>query len=156
MVFFLFVIGALLAGMASIAFAATGVSSGLFSSRVLAPFAIGLAWILPVGLALHLRAGTTVFDKRIGYCWTGRTDEGRDGNAPKNAVELREIYALQIIFRAAPGGPGKGFRLTRELNLVLKSGNRLGVLVEADHGRIRKWASILAELLGTPVWDATG
>lgn len=97
------------------------------------------------------------FDKNYGYFWKGRTVEAGmpfDPSNLKEAVKLNDIHALQIIHEWISGS-GKGNRPFKsyELNLVLNSGERVGVI---DHGNIKRLledANLLSQFLGVPLWN---
>ncbi|MDF7798708.1 hypothetical protein P4C99_04495 [Pontiellaceae bacterium B1224] len=95
-----------------------------------------------------------VFDGRSGYFWKGRQTpmEVMNRDELKCFSELDNIHALQLISEFCRSD--KNSYLSYELNLVLKSGDRLNVF---DHGHLhhaRADADKLAQFLGLPLWDA--
>ena len=98
----------LLQGMAVfIGFAVFRVSSGKFSfsPSAILPLLVGL--VIPIVGCTMLYSSTIpiVLDRRKGFFWKGRKapDEVSDRYALKNAAELREIHAIQLIAGNAPG-----------------------------------------------------
>lgn len=98
-----------------------------------------------------------IFDKNYHYYWRGfrkpTDDPYRDKSAP-----LDEIYALQVIkeqciSRSRNGGTRRTY-FSYELNLVLKTGDRLNVTDHGGYEALRKDAQVLSEFLGCPLWDA--
>ena len=133
---------------------------GFFATLTSIVSGLAYFWILAVTLVLFaggwylLYSFMTpiVFDKRTGLFWNNRKTQKEvlDWNSLENATNLGEIYALQLI--TCRGGR----YISPELNLVLKNGARLHVVVyPVNQGRLRKDASILAGFLGVPLWDAT-
>jgi hypothetical protein len=119
------------------------------------PLLIGLVFSLAGGFLLY--AGTTpvVFDKRKGYFWKGRKapDEVLDRKTLKHYAMLADIHALQLLSELC-SGPKTGSYYRYELNLVLKDGKRINVVVRGDKNKLRDEASALSTFLGKPVWDA--
>lgn len=89
-----------------------------------------------------------VFDKQEGYFWKGRGKPPFDEKTVKSAVPLERIYALQLLVSG-----GSEFQ-TYELNLVLKDGNRVGVVCHGNVGALQADAKTLADFFGVLVWDA--
>jgi hypothetical protein len=96
-----------------------------------------------------------VFDKVHSYYWKGNYDpRAINPDNEKYFVRLKEIYALQIISERVTGSKGSSYG-SYELNLILKSGQRVNVV---DHGNIdnlRSDAKIIASFLNVPIWDGT-
>jgi hypothetical protein len=125
-----------------------------FSPSALMPLLGGLVFAIAGGALLYSGTTPIVFDKQKGFFWKGRKapDEVAVRYALANATELREIHALQLIAGSYASSDPRYRR--HELNLVLKSGERLHVVVLPNVIDLRREASILAGFLRTPVWDA--
>ncbi len=107
----------------------------------------GLAWLL-----FHAWSIPIVFDKEKGYFWRGRKvpSPSTVQTDAKRYAALEEIYALQLI---KPPWLGRRKSIIYELNLVLRSGDRVHVLVHRSKKRLRSYASDLSAFLQVPVWD---
>ncbi|MEM6296514.1 MAG: hypothetical protein AAGA54_34930 [Myxococcota bacterium] len=110
-----------------------------------------------VGLLLWRHVDTPrVFDASVGYFWVGERPKRGDKTGETRA-RFSDVHALQIIEKEAVSfgrsenqvGDNRSF----ELNLVMRDGGRVGVLV--DGSAPRRTAGILGQFLGVPVWDAT-
>ncbi|MBN2163811.1 MAG: hypothetical protein JXR25_12425 [Pontiellaceae bacterium] len=94
------------------------------------------------------------FDQAHGFFWKGPLSP-RDAMQPdevKCHCRLIDIHALQLISELCSGDKSSFY--SYELNLILKSGERINVF---DHGSLkaaRADAHTLAEYLGCPLWDA--
>jgi len=139
----------------------TGFSSGtlpLNEGRALSfllPLFIGLVFACVGGCMLYFGASPSVFDKRRGDFWRGRTVPynvlARKG--VKDSARLEEIHALQLISELCRSNDSSFY--SYELNLVLENGSRINVV---DHGNLdglREDADTLSAFLEKPVWDAT-
>lgn len=132
-----------------------GISEGGASvSGILFPALIGLVFV-SVGVALIYHfSKPIVFDRQSGFFWKGRRHPQSVVNPAelKVCVALEDVYALQILSEYCSGKDNSYY--SYELNLVLKSGERINV---TDHGSlrwIREDAGRLSQFLGCPLWDA--
>ena len=87
------------------------------------------------------RTKKSSFDLRSGHYTQG----GR-------CYPINKIHALQLITRV-DRGPRRTI-VAHELNLILSDGRRRNVNDHENLKLIRKQASILADYLGIPIWDA--
>lgn len=136
-------------------------------------YLIELTWagpaltVLIIGISFLFASKEVIaFDKGLGYYWKGKqVGMTFDPDKQKAAVRLAEIRALQIISKlviahASPSSTtASGGTITKlisyELNLVLRSGERLNIV---DHGRKKGLmvdAMLLSEFLNVPIWDAS-
>ena len=95
-----------------------------------------------------------IFDKNYGYFWKGRqkTDTVINPAEIKNAIALSQIHALQTISERVHGN--KHNYTSYELNLVLKSGERVNVVDHGGKEALLKDAETLAQFLGISLWNA--
>jgi hypothetical protein len=131
-------------------------SGGLsFDKNTVMPILIGLVFSVSGALLLYSGTAPIVFDKRKGYFWKGRKapDEVFAGKALKYSARLEGIHALQLISEYC-SGPKTPSHYRYELNLVLKDGKRINVVVRGDRNKLRDEARTLSVFLGKPVWDA--
>jgi len=110
-----------------------------------------------IGILLWRHVDTPrVFDASVGYFWVGERPKRGDKTGETRA-RFSDVHALQIVEKkAAPFGSSEnqvGDNRSFELNLVMRDGGRVGVLV--DGAAPRRAAGILGQFLGVPVWDAS-
>ena len=103
--------------------------------------------------------GSIIFDRSYGYFWKGKRNkigEAFDPAQQKESVRLGEVHALQIIHEWISGS-GKRSRPYKsyELNLVLRSGERMNVVDHGNKKRLLEDANQLAQFLNVPVWDGS-
>jgi hypothetical protein len=115
---------------------------------------VGSIFVAVGGFMVRSFSVPVVFDGRNGFFWKGRQSPMDVVNRDelKSFAELEDIHALQLISEFCRGD--KSSYHSYELNLVLKSGDRLNVF---DHGHLkhaRADAATLAGFLGLPLWDA--
>lgn len=135
-------------------------SSGEGGVVILFPILIGLVFVAVGGGMYYFGTMPVVFDRGTGHYWRGRTppDLMPDRNAATNWVDLKDIHALQLLSewcRSSSSNGGGSSYYSYELNLVLRSGDRINVV---DHGKIRRLrtdAERLSRFLDVPIWDAT-
>ena len=126
-------------------------------SQTFGPLILGALSLCAGGIFLFFQTNKSSFDKSSGVFQTTRPTITSQGNlelTPQRA-RLEQIHALQLIGELVSINKRSTFR-SYELNLILKTGERINI---ADHGNlvaIRKDANILSEFLETPVWDAIG
>ena len=131
-------------------------SGGLsFHKDTIMPLLIGLVFSFAGSALLYFVTAPVVFDKRNGFFWKGRKapDKVSDRTAIKYCSKLEEIHALQLISYIC-SGPKTRTHYRYELNLVLRDGKRIYVVLHDDKDRARDEASILSRFLDKPVWDA--
>jgi len=118
--------------------------------------------ILPVGLVFCGFGGwfysvitrPRVFDMQDLWYWRGKRPKGRETVEDcKNSAPLDSVHAIQII---AEYCNGKTPYHSYEINLVLHDATRVNVVDHGNLKHIRKDARKIADLIGVPVWDATG
>ena len=91
-----------------------------------------------------------VFDRSRGYYWRGWrrfADITRDA---KRSARLDDIVAIQLLGEHVTDSDGDSYT-SYELNLVLKSGERVHVVDHGSHTRISKDADTLAAFLKVPL-----
>jgi hypothetical protein len=149
-----FILGGL--GMMAIGFSAYKVSSGglSFDENLVMPILIGLIFSFAGSYMLYCSTAPVVFDKRNGLFWKGRKapDEVRDQKSIKCCVKLEDIHALQLISWFDTGSKRSRYRY--ELNLVLKDGKRINLVLDDKKNKVRDDASAISDFLEKPVWDA--
>lgn len=118
-------------------------SSGSDRVFLLLPVVAGFLFCL-IGLVKLAQKRRLIFDRAAGVF--------RREGYPGIEVPLDQIKAIQIISKTS-GAIGGRFR-SHELNLVLKSGDRVNVVDHGSVGKIREDAEKLARFLGVQVWDA--
>jgi hypothetical protein len=118
------------------------------------PLLIGAAFVWIGGYMFRTFATPVVFDLRSGWFWKGRLAPIEVINHAdiRCAAKLEEIHALQLVSERCTG-KNSTYR-SYELNLVLKSGERLNIFDHGNMRRAREDAEQLACFLGRPVWDA--
>ena len=98
-----------------------------------------------------------VFDKSRGLFWKGQTDSISAHEAKKYDIRLstKQIYAIQTVsFPIVIQNSEVISDYSYQLNLVLNDGNRVYVASYAQTDTLACDAKKLAEILGTPLWDA--
>jgi hypothetical protein len=139
-----------------LAFSIALLSSGKFACNVetVMPLLLGLIFACVGAGMLYFGTTPIVFDKRGGYFWKGRKspDELFDKKTLKNLTSLDEIYALQLIAEYCRGNKSSFY--SYELNLVLKSGQRVNVVDHGNPDKLREDAARISAFLEKPVWDA--
>jgi hypothetical protein len=126
-------------------------NQGLLDHSMLIMIIVGTGMTLLGYVLLKYISRPRVFDKVSGWYWRGN-DIQQQPNKPrgKDITALHDIHALQIISEYVISG--KTSYHSYELNLVLKSGERINV---TDHGNLRALeldARALAAFLNVPVW----
>jgi len=120
----------------------------------LGPVLFGGAFTGVGGAMFYFQGAPSVFDKRRGEYWKGRTAPHEMVREPtKNYAKLDRVHALQIVSEHCHSDDASYY--SHELNLVLEDGSRLNVV---DHGNgelLRGDARTLGDFLGKPVWDAS-
>ena len=108
-----------------------------------------------VGLVFYFTMGKKrVFDRSYNLYYKGKVPIGpMDPSQIKDAVQLGEIHALQIIPERVTSKNGS-YR-SYELNLILKDGRRINVVDHGNRNKLLEDANTLAQFLGVPVWDAS-
>ncbi|MEM9604905.1 MAG: hypothetical protein AAGA11_18725 [Pseudomonadota bacterium] len=147
-------------------FVILGVFVGLmYLSAVLAPGIVsadlgqnmvGLISLVFFGAALgmlYIDHEPIVFDKERGWYWKGRRGPHRVASLDEleSCAELAEVHALQLVAETLQRR--RRWFLSFELNLVLKSGERVNVVDHGDLDTLRYDTKRLADFLGVPVWD---
>ena len=127
-----------------------------FDKDTILPILIGLALSAGGCYLLYFGTAPVVFDKGSGFFWKGRKSPETvfDGKLPKDCVRLEEIHALQLIACYCSGGPKTRGHYRYEMNLVLKDGQRVNVVVHDNKEKSRQEAGVLALFLDVPLWDA--
>jgi len=94
-----------------------------------------------------------VFDKRAGIYWKGHKRPSRLAKiaSVKNSIRLDQIHAIQLITELVDGNDSNYYSF--ELNLVLKNGDRMGVVDHGNQDRIRDNAVTLSKFLNVPIWE---
>ncbi len=126
-------------------------NQGLLDHSMLTMTLAGTCITLLAYVLLKHMSRPRVFDKISGWYWRGN-DIQQQPNKPKgkDITALHDIHALQILSEYVTGGQTSYH--SYELNLVLKSGERVNV---TDHGNLRavdEDAKALATFLKVPVW----
>ena len=119
------------------------------------PGTVGVVFISGGFYMLRAFTAPVVFDARNEYFWKGRRSPVHAVNrsALKYFTEFTDIHALQLIAEYCRSD--KSSYYSYELNLVLKSGDRINVFDHGNLKRAREDAEKLARFLKCPVWDAT-
>ncbi|MBN2280905.1 MAG: hypothetical protein JXQ65_10015 [Candidatus Marinimicrobia bacterium] len=123
--------------------------------NVLIPVLFGSIFLI-VGIVLFLFTNTPhFFDKSLGFYWKGKKSDDQVQQA-KVKCRLADIYALQIISEyirnTSSSGSGSSYH-SYEINLVLKTGERINVLDHGARNKIMEQAKELSEFLNVPVWN---
>lgn len=120
----------------------------------IAPIAILMIFVV-VGIVVAVSLGKPrVFDKSYGYYWKGKQGGG-DPMSPaaiEGGVPLSDIHALQIVSEWVSGN--KTHYRSYELNLVLRSGQRVNVVDHGNKKALLEDAQMLAQFLNVPLWNA--
>lgn len=121
-------------------------------------------WILPpVGLTFAGLGGwfgftvsrPRVFDMQDLWYWRGKRPSGRETVEDcKKSAPLDQVHAIQIVAELLRGKNSSYY--SYEINLVLLDGTRVNVVDHGNLKHIRRDAAKIGELIGVPVWDATG
>lgn len=134
-------------------FGAAAVIGAVATPEVPWPAAVVGLFFLGVTAAIAGTSGRpTRFDRRLGLMWKGWRAPRHSGDTRgiPSALPLDRIIGLQLLTERVEGSEGDSY-LSTELNLVLRDGERRGVV---DHGgALRDDAAALAEFLGVPLWD---
>lgn len=132
-------------------------SSGFFDTDENFKYAFLFIFIFPVVgfymLYMHFRP--MVLDKRTGYFYKSfkKPLNSLQRTTSKKHIKLDTIAALQIIPEYVRS---KNSSYTSyELNFVFEDGTRYNVIDHAKYEAIIEDATVLAEFLGVPYWDAT-
>lgn len=155
-------VGAMLFGLLFCGMGLAALAGGLFMifsrgdpiSATLMIFLIGSIFTAAGAFMIRQFSTPIVFDGRSGYFWKGRRSPAEVVNPDeiKHCAKPEEIHALQLISEYCHSD--KNSYYSYELNLVLKSGERLNVF---DHGHLKTARSDgekLAEYLHVPLWHA--
>lgn len=144
---------AILIGFTSQRLAAGGLS---FDKDTILPILIGLALAAGGCYLLYYGTAPVVFDKGTGFFWKGRKSPETvfDVKLPKDCVRLEEIHALQLIACYCSGGHKTRGHYRYEINLVLKDGQRVNVVVHDNKEKARQEGAALTLFLDIPLWDA--
>ncbi len=128
-----------------------------FDLGMLLPIFVGLVFTLVGGGLFYHGTLPIVFDKKNGYFWKGRKspDKVFSKSVIKHLAELDNIYALQLLSEHCSGNESSSSYYSYELNLVLKTGERINVVDHGNANKLREDATILADFLDKPVWDRT-
>lgn len=122
----------------------------LFLLPLLSVFIIGVGVLF-----LSRSVEKIVFDRNKGIYWKGKDPATvMRPEELKNYAKLEEVYALQFISKSVR--TSKSSYLAYELNLVLKSGNRLNVVCHGSGRHLHREGQELAEFIGKPFWNGTG
>lgn len=137
------------------------IESGSFARAILAPL-ICLTFNGIVWLAVRLTENSVVFDKQLGTYWRGKVSQAHTAAHDPSGVRGRisDIYALQLVCTRMyyGGSPRLGVEsehretIVYELNLVLKDGTRISMVVLEDYDALDHDAKILAAFLQRPLW----
>ncbi len=104
-------------------------------AKALIPLLMGLVFIGISWALVRFAAPRKCFDRRVGWYWQGReglTDQQRHTLQERGkAAPLHEIRAVQVLAELVTDSEAPSFN-SYELNLVLRSGQRLNVM---DHGK---------------------
>ena len=111
-------------------------------SGVLLGFLFGFIFFMVGAVALIFAVRPIIFNAREQMYYKGFLH--------KKGISFRDIYAIQLI---SDLGSGADSDTNYELNLVLKSKERVNVLAHAKEQVIRQDADQLSQLLSVPVWD---
>ena len=90
-----------------------------------------------------------VFDKKQDRFWIGFDPSNIPDN--KTSCSLNRVHAIQLIEEWNSGSDSAYF--SYELNLVLKTGERIHVVDHGDSNQMRVDAQVLGEFLNVPIWD---
>ena len=128
------------------------------NSSYFATLISGLTFAVAGGLMLYFGTAPIVFDKRKRHFWKGSRlpIHSRNQYSRKKFAAFNEIEAIQLISKyvsSSSPDSGSGF-YSNELNLVLKSGQRINVVNHGDQNRLREDAITLSNFLKKPAWDA--
>lgn len=131
----------------------------VFQGNLLFVVPVALIFFAVAGYMIFLSHKAIIFDRNYGYFWKGKSDkQGMVINPAdqKESVKLSEIHALQIVSEWVSGS-GKNNRPYKsyELNLVLKSGERMNVIDHGNRVKLVEDATMLAQFLNVPLWDRT-
>ncbi len=130
-----------------------------FSKYQIRGFAAAVGFFLAGPLMYFLAAKPRVFDKHVGCYWKGhrRPRLTSAGAASADAPRLNAIHAIQLIGKTIKHegrfGLGRRYR-SYELNLILNTGQRVHVIGHGNSRTILRDATILAEFLEVPLWNA--
>lgn len=110
-----------------------------------------------VGSALWIFMGKPrVFDKLHGMYWIGHKEPDYGykvaNELNKNQARLSDIHAIQLIREYVRSD--KSSYYSYEMNLILKSGERLNVVDHGKKSEIISDSRILSDFLNVPVWSA--
>lgn len=127
----------------------------LFSKQPALFIAFGLTCMSAGGVMWYFITMPVIFDKQKGFFWKGRKVpvENRNWRECKDCVRLGEINAIQLIAGRVSGENSAD--CSYEINLALKNGSRINVVVHGNKKKVQEYAKALAEFLGKPLWDAS-
>lgn len=133
----------------------------LATSKNMSEASTSLLLVIPVLLFAVLSlspAPPIVFDKHKGFFWIGgkASDLGFDKKVVKHLTSLDQVHALQLLAMSG------NHYVYYQLNLVLEDCTRIYLLTyqglhNDSKGQLNASheASVLAQFLGKPLWDAT-
>jgi hypothetical protein len=109
---------------------------------------VALVFILAGGVILYLIMRPIKFESNNfrftkGYSWARPVE-----------IPFKDIKAIQILSEVCRGDKGRRFR-SYELNLILRSKDRVTVVDHSDINEIRRSAKVISKMLSIPVWDLT-
>lgn len=128
-----------------------------FSGQTAMVFLVAAAF---AGAGWYMRFRMTLpaaFDIDEGLFWkqAKARPEGNGNEGRKDITSLDDVHALQIVPGYHSGDQGSSGYYSYELNLVLKDGQRVGVVSSGDRYNLSRDVTRLAEFIDKPVWDAT-
>ena len=107
------------------------------------------------GFMWYIMGKPRVFDKLTGMYWLGHKEPDYvykvANEVQNNQARLSDIHAIQLIREYVRSD--KNSYYSYELNLILKSGERLNVIDHGKKSEIISDADKLSKYLGVPVWS---
>ena len=115
----------------------------------------GLIFASAGGFMWYIMGKPRVFDKLTGMYWLGHKEPDYvykvANEVQNNQARLSDIHAIQLIREYVRSD--KNSYYSYELNLILKSGERLNVIDHGKKSEIISDADKLSKYLGVPVWS---
>jgi hypothetical protein len=141
-----------------------GFATAFITGKFDGPVALGIIFMTVFPLAfggggffiLRSSCKPRFFDAREEWYWASRQPvelADRNDEEYEHGVPFGDIHALQIISEYCRGD--KSSYYSYELNIVLKSADRVNVIDHGNIGKLRLDAEKLAEFLNVPLWDAS-
>lgn len=118
------------------------------------PLIPGLMGLIFAGVGSYLLIDylrPIVFDTQQNLFWKGFSSNPVPDN--KSCCSLSKVHAIQLIDEKLSGSNNHYY--SYELNLVLKSGERVHVVDHGNRHQIQSDAEALGKLLNVPIWDKT-